>query len=261
MRMQRVRRTNTIVSWVSGCLETLQVPCLRTKRLRPYLSLSHLWKLAYCHMRAQVLSSTVPAHRMCQTLSVIYTSMDAGLLPDTGSSALKYRACAQNVSDAHRMASNICCVLHALRGCRVTKLISWERPHSMFLLCFACFERMPSNKIDFMGAPTFKVSVAKWIQVSPSEFRWVQVRPSESKWDQVSPLLSLQSSYPTLVDLIGIYLLEERHRKKTNIHINIYICWEGGVGKRSQKVMQALAGRGGPLRTTPAGAPQREAPG
>jgi len=55
--------------------------------------------LAYCQMRAQVLSSTVPAHRMCQTLLVIYTFMDAGLLPGTGSSALKYRACAQNVSD------------------------------------------------------------------------------------------------------------------------------------------------------------------
>ena len=61
----------------------------------------------------------------------------------------------------------------------------------------------------------------------------------------MNPLLSLQSSYPTLVDLIGIYLLGERHRKK---QIYIYICWESGVGKRSQKVMQALAGRGGLLK-------------
>jgi hypothetical protein len=32
-------------------------------------------------------------------------------------------------------------------------VISRERTHSTFLLCFTCFERMPSNKVDFMGAP------------------------------------------------------------------------------------------------------------
>jgi hypothetical protein len=44
-------------------------------------------------------------------------------------------------------------------------------------------------------------------------------------------------------------LLGERHRKK-QIYIYIYIWWEGGVGKRSQKVMQAILGRegGGPLK-------------
>jgi hypothetical protein len=64
-------------------------------------------------------------------------------------------------------------------------------------------------------------SEAKWDQASPSEFKWVQVRSieskwtqvrsSESKWDQVRPRRfkwdppSPQSSYPTLVGLIGIY--------------------------------------------------------
>ena len=36
---------------------------------------------------------------------------------------------------------DIYCVLHALRGCRVTKLIPSECPHSTFLLCFTSFER------------------------------------------------------------------------------------------------------------------------
>jgi hypothetical protein len=49
-------------------------------------------------MRGQVLSSTVHAHRMCQTLLIVFTFCDAGLHPDEGPSALKYRACAQNVS-------------------------------------------------------------------------------------------------------------------------------------------------------------------
>jgi hypothetical protein len=50
-------------------------------------------------MRGQVLSSTVLAHRMCQTLLIAFSFMDAGLHPNEGPSALKYRACAQNVSD------------------------------------------------------------------------------------------------------------------------------------------------------------------
>jgi hypothetical protein len=55
--------------------------------------------LVYTQMRGQVLSSTVPAHRMCQTLLVDFTFCDAGLHPEEGPSALKYPACAQNVSD------------------------------------------------------------------------------------------------------------------------------------------------------------------
>ena len=55
--------------------------------------------LAYTQMRGQVLSSTVPAHRMFKTLLIVFALMDAGMHPDAGSSALKYRACAQNVSD------------------------------------------------------------------------------------------------------------------------------------------------------------------
>jgi hypothetical protein len=51
-------------------------------------------------MRGRVLSSTVPAHRMCQTLLIVFTFCDAGLHTHEGSIALKYRACAQNVSSA-----------------------------------------------------------------------------------------------------------------------------------------------------------------
>ena len=44
-------------------------------------------------------ASAMPAHKACYTLLIVVTFMDAGLLPNAGSSALKYRACAQNVSD------------------------------------------------------------------------------------------------------------------------------------------------------------------
>jgi hypothetical protein len=50
-------------------------------------------------MNGQVLSSTVPLHRMYQILLIVFSSWQAGLLPAEGSSALKYRACAQNASD------------------------------------------------------------------------------------------------------------------------------------------------------------------
>ena len=48
-------------------------------------------------------------------------------------------------------------VLHALRRCRVTKLIPWKCPHSPF----THFESMPgtSNKADSLGVPTFIVSI------------------------------------------------------------------------------------------------------
>jgi hypothetical protein len=50
-----------------------------------------------------VLSSTVPVHRMCQALLIDFTFSGADLHPDEGPSALKYRACAQNVPDVfHR---------------------------------------------------------------------------------------------------------------------------------------------------------------
>ena len=52
------------------------------------------------------------------------------------------------------------CILHILKGCRVTKLIPWERPHSTYLLWFICFQRMPINKSYSMGASTFNVSIA-----------------------------------------------------------------------------------------------------
>jgi len=52
--------------------------------------------LAHTKMRAQVLSATVPAHRMCQTLHIVivFTFWEADLYQDEGSSTLKYRACA-----------------------------------------------------------------------------------------------------------------------------------------------------------------------
>jgi hypothetical protein len=56
--------------------------------------------LLYNQMRGRVLSSTVPAHRMCQILFIVFTFCDAGLHTDEGSIALKSRACAQNVSGA-----------------------------------------------------------------------------------------------------------------------------------------------------------------
>ena len=46
-----------------------------------------------------MLSSTAPAHGMCQTIIIAFTFRDAGLHADEGSSALKHRACAQNMLD------------------------------------------------------------------------------------------------------------------------------------------------------------------
>ena len=54
--------------------------------------------LPYTQTKGQVLSSTVPAHRICQTPFAFFTFLDAALHPDKGTSALKYRAHAQNVS-------------------------------------------------------------------------------------------------------------------------------------------------------------------
>ena len=51
------------------------------------------------------------------------------------------------------------CVSHALRRCRVTKLMPWECPHSTFPLRSTRFENMPENKFDYPGVATFNVSV------------------------------------------------------------------------------------------------------
>ena len=60
-----------------------------------------------------MLSSTVPAHRLCQTALVDFTFCGAGLQPDEGPSAFKYRACAQNVPDVtHRFYILRCCPTH-----------------------------------------------------------------------------------------------------------------------------------------------------
>jgi hypothetical protein len=55
---------------------------------------------------------------------------------------------------------NVSIVFYTLsRGCRVTKVIPWECPPSTCLLCFTRFERMPGNKGDSLGVPTFNVSI------------------------------------------------------------------------------------------------------
>ena len=54
---------------------------------------------------------------------------------------------------------NVSIVLHAVSGCRATKLIPWECPHSTVLLCFTRFERMPGDKVGFLGVPIFNVSI------------------------------------------------------------------------------------------------------
>ena len=58
---------------------------------------------------------------------------------------------------------NVSNVFDALRGWWVTQLIPWERPPSKILLRFTCFEKMPSNKADSLGVPTFNVSIAFYI--------------------------------------------------------------------------------------------------
>ena len=55
--------------------------------------------LAYAWM-SQVLSSTAHAHWMCQLLLMLVPFMDAGPHPDEWTSALKYCAHAQDVSEA-----------------------------------------------------------------------------------------------------------------------------------------------------------------
>ena len=63
-------------------------------------------------------------------------------------------------SDSLGVATSNVSIVHALRGYWATKLIPWECPHSMLLLRFTCFEKMPGNKIDSLGVPTCNVSIA-----------------------------------------------------------------------------------------------------
>ena len=84
------------------CQYAADTPSIRSKHSFQELKCSQVLSSALkacTQMRGQVLSSTVPAHRMCQTLPIVFIFVDAGLDPDARSSALKYRACAQNVSD------------------------------------------------------------------------------------------------------------------------------------------------------------------
>ena len=54
------------------------------------------------------------------------------------------------------------------------------------------------------------------------------------------PILLSNFSWPYRYIFVG-----RAAQEKTNIYIYIFICWEGGVGKRSEKVMQAILGREG----------------
>ena len=50
--------------------------------------------------------------------------------------------------------------VRALRGHQVTKFIRWQCLQSTFLLLLTCSEKMPGQKIDSLGVPTFHVSTA-----------------------------------------------------------------------------------------------------
>jgi hypothetical protein len=86
-----------------------QVLCVRTECVRGDSYFLHFGMLVYTQMRGQVLSSTVPAHRMCQTLLMFFTFRDAFLQPDGASSALNYRAFAQIVSDVTNSSYILVC--------------------------------------------------------------------------------------------------------------------------------------------------------
>jgi hypothetical protein len=96
----------------------------------------------------------------------------SSLVPSThlqlNSLAIGQRTCALTLVAAHSPrrcdpgeTTNfhaIYCVLHALRGCLVTKLTPWESQHSTFLMCFTRFEKMSGHKIDSLGVPRFNLS-------------------------------------------------------------------------------------------------------
>ena len=65
-----------------------------------------------------------------------------------------------------------CWVLHALKGCWATQMISWKCPHSTILLCFTRFERNPGNKADSLGVPTEKNYLVNTIKCKPRVFEW-----------------------------------------------------------------------------------------
>ena len=68
-------------------------------------------------------------------------------------------------------------------------------------------------------------SESKWEQLRSSEPKWVQVRSSEPKWDQVSPSVTSpfpQSSYPTLVGVIGVYIYHNTSAIYNCPHTSIY---------------------------------------
>ena len=64
------------------------------------------------------------------------------------------------------------CVLHALRGCRIERMISCECPHSKFLLCFTRFEKMPGRRNDSLGVPTGNNYLVITIKYGLGSFTW-----------------------------------------------------------------------------------------
>ena len=52
-----------------------------------------------------------------------------------------------------------CFVLHSLRRCQTTKLITWDCQYSTFLQWLTRIERASGNKIDSLQVPTFNVSI------------------------------------------------------------------------------------------------------
>ena len=65
-------------------------------------------------------------------------------------------------SDSLGVATSNVSIVHALRGYWATKLIPWECSHAILVLCFTCFEKMPGDKIDSLGVPTYNISVASY---------------------------------------------------------------------------------------------------
>jgi hypothetical protein len=99
-----------------------------------------------CWPRGGELSSTAPAHRVRHMCFIGFAFWDAGLHPDEGRRALKYRACVQNVSD----------VIHRFRilGRRPTprrgvKISQVPRPRTECVSCYswACHFGMQTTLI------------------------------------------------------------------------------------------------------------------
>ena len=84
-------------------------------------------------------------------------------------------------------------------------------PSSFFPCEIRCSLSLETNKIKGIQV---RSSASKWFQVRLSESNWIRMKSNESKWDKVCFPPSAQSSYPTLVGVICVY-----------VYIYIYIYW------------------------------------